>query len=99
VQVDPIKPTLKAPVSKSFKLKYYPLLSNLAFKFNMRRFIKDTLDELPGGERTHIGRVVQVDPIKPTLVAPGTPRLKLKCDKLLSNFAFKFKLLRYTSGS
>jgi hypothetical protein len=39
---------------------------------------------------------VQVDPIKPTLKAPGTKRLKLKCDLLLSNFAFKFNLRRYT---
>jgi len=38
------------------------------------------------------GRAVQVDPIKPTLKAPGTKRLKLKYDKLLSNFAFKFQL-------
>jgi hypothetical protein len=34
------------------------------------------------------GRVVQVDPMKPTLRAPGSNRLKLKCDGLLSSFAF-----------
>jgi hypothetical protein len=39
---------------------------------------------------------VQVDPIKPTLKAPGTKRLKLKFEKVLSNFAFKFNLRRYT---
>jgi len=39
---------------------------------------------------------VQVAPIKPTLKAPGTKRLKLKCDEPLSNFAFNFKLRRYT---
>jgi hypothetical protein len=38
---------------------------------------------------------VHVEPIKPTLRAPGTKRLKLKCDKLLSSFAFKIKLRRY----
>jgi hypothetical protein len=37
---------------------------------------------------------VQVDPIKPALKAPGTKRLKLKCDEQLSNFAFKFNLRR-----
>ena len=42
------------------------------------------------------GRAVQVDPIKPTLKAPGTKRLKLKYDELLSSFAFKFNLRRYT---
>ena len=41
------------------------------------------------------GRAVQVDPIKPTLKAPGTKRLKLKYDKLLSSFAFNFNLRRY----
>jgi hypothetical protein len=39
---------------------------------------------------------VQVDPIKPTLKAPGTKRLKLKGDDLLSSFGFKFNLCRYT---
>jgi len=39
---------------------------------------------------------VQVDPIKPTLKAPGTERLKLKYDEPPSNFAFKFNLRRYT---
>ena len=38
VQVDPIKPTLKAPVSRSLKLKCDELLSNVAFKFNLRRY-------------------------------------------------------------
>jgi hypothetical protein len=40
VQVDPIKPTLKAPKSKRLKLKYDELLSNVASKFNLRRFTK-----------------------------------------------------------
>ena len=38
---------------------------------------------------------MQVDPIKPQLKPPGTKRLKLKCDILLSTFAFRF-LRRYT---
>jgi hypothetical protein len=38
---------------------------------------------------------VQVDPIKPTLKAPGTKRFKLTHDKLLSSFAFNFDLRRY----
>ena len=37
---------------------------------------------------------MQADPIKPTLKAPGTKRLRLKHDELLSRFAFKFKLRR-----
>ena len=39
---------------------------------------------------------MQLDPIRPKLKAPGTKRLKLKSDELLSNFAFKFNLRRYT---
>jgi hypothetical protein len=42
---------------------------------------------------------VQVDPIKPTLKAPGTKRLKLNYDAPLSSFAFKLDLRRYREGS
>ena len=45
------------------------------------------------------GRAVQVDPIKPTLKAPGTKRLKVTHDKLLSSFAFNFNLRRYTPAT
>jgi len=36
VQVDPIKPTFKAPGAKRLKLQYDKLLSSFAFKFNLR---------------------------------------------------------------
>jgi hypothetical protein len=39
--------------------------------------------------------VVQVDPINPTLKAPGTKRFKLEFDdEVLSTFAFNFDLRR-----
>jgi hypothetical protein len=38
VQVDPIKLTLKAPVTKLLKLKCDDPLSNFAFNFNLRRY-------------------------------------------------------------
>jgi hypothetical protein len=41
---------------------------------------------------------MQVDPIKPTLKAPGSKRLKLEHVNLLSNFAFRFNLHRYSQG-
>ena len=41
---------------------------------------------------------MQVDPIKATLKAPGTKRLKLKHDELLSTFAFNFNVRRYSKG-
>ena len=40
-------------------------------------------------------KAVQVDPIKRTLKAPGTQRLKLKHDEPLSSYAFRFNLRRY----
>ena len=46
----------------------------------------------------HHGRTVQVDPIKPTLKAPGHMLLKLRRDGSLSNFAFKFNVRRYIMG-
>jgi hypothetical protein len=52
-----------------------------------------------GREHDSLGRVVQLDPIKPTLKAAGSKRLKLKYDKLLSCFAFKFNLRRYNWGA
>jgi hypothetical protein len=39
---------------------------------------------------------VQVDPIKLTMKAPGTNRLKLQVDILLSYFNFNFSLRRCT---
>ena len=39
---------------------------------------------------------MQVDPIKPTLKAPGTKRLKVKCERQLSSFAFNFSFRRYS---
>ena len=41
---------------------------------------------------------MQVDPIKPKLKPPGTKRLKLNCDVLLSTSAFKFNLRRYSAA-
>jgi hypothetical protein len=37
--------------------------------------------------------------MKPVLKAPGTKRLKLTCDKLLSNVAFSLNLRRYTEDA
>jgi hypothetical protein len=38
VQVDPIKPRLKAPGTKGLKLKYDEMPLNIAFEFNLRRY-------------------------------------------------------------
>ena len=41
---------------------------------------------------------MQVDPIKPTLKAPGVKRLKLQYDGPVSKFAFKSNFRHYTQG-
>ena len=41
---------------------------------------------------------MQVDPIKPTLKASGTRRLKPKYDEPLSNVASRFNLRRYNEA-
>jgi len=50
----------------------------------------------PGSRAGLPGRSVLVEPIQPKLKLPGIERLKLKCDEPLSNFAFNFRLRRYT---
>jgi len=39
---------------------------------------------------------VKVDPMEPILKPPGSKHLKLKCDIVLSTFAFKINLRRYS---
>jgi hypothetical protein len=48
---------------------------------------------------TIIGKAVQVVPIKPTLKAPGHKHLKPEYHKMLSTFAFKVNLRRFTLGA
>ena len=57
----------------------------------------DAAGKTMSGVESFLGRAVQVDPIKPTLKAPGTERLNLEYDGPLPNFAFNFDLRRYTS--
>ena len=50
MQADPIKPMLKAPRTNPLKLKHDELLSNVAFKFNLRRYSKGGGKGGAGGE-------------------------------------------------
>ena len=101
MQVDPIEPKLKPPGRKRLKLIYGGPLSNFAFNLNLRCYTMvytrqpDEADEynfFSGARFVQLGRVVQIDPIKPTLNAPVTERLKLKCDEPPSNFALQIQL-------
>jgi hypothetical protein len=68
-----MKPILKPPGTEHLKLKCDVLLSTFAFKFNLRRYTVER-----GEDRARArGRSVQVDPLKPTLKAPGTKRMEL----------------------
>ena len=66
-------------------------LSTAAFKLNVRRYTKKAVVS----NATIWVKAVKVDPVKPKLKAPGTKRLKLKYDQLLSSVAFSFNLCRY----
>jgi len=96
-----MKPVLKPPETKRLKLNCDILLSTSAFKFNSRRCTGGRRRRVRGfgiRQRNRRGKAVQVDPIKPVLKAPGSVLLKLRCDKLLSTFAFKLKLRRYNAA-
>jgi len=69
------------------KRKRDALLSSLAFKVNLRRYSKEVAERL--------GEAAPVEPLKPMLKAPGTKRLKVTHDYLLSHVACNFKLRRY----
>jgi hypothetical protein len=71
-------------------------LKSLLSKFNFRRY---SVDGQMTGVMLGLGRAVKVDPMKPKLKPPGTQRLKLKCNILLSNSAFKFNLRRCIRAS
>ena len=43
MQVDLIKPKLRPPGTKRWKLKFYTLLSTSAFKFNLCHYILDAI--------------------------------------------------------
>ena len=109
MQVDPIKPTLKAPGTQRLKLKYDKLLSSFAFNFNLRRYNteSDHLFHLNYAvtlfNASEVGRCrfTASKPVLKLVRAYGgcNQRLKkLEYHKLLSTFAFEFNLRRYSEG-
>ena len=80
------------------KLKCDGLFSNFGFKFNLRRYIMWNAKAADDADADADGEAVQVDPMKHILKPPGAKHLKLKCDTVLSTFAFKFSLRRYTTA-
>jgi len=87
-------PMLKAPMVSAFEATYDKPLSISAFSYQLEPLHSGGRG--PEGSVSGHGRALQVDPIKPTLKPPGAEHLKLKCGVPPSNFAFKFKLRRYS---
>jgi len=112
VQVDPIKPKLKPPGTKRLKLKCDESLSNLAFNFNLRRFIM-AVNEAAGtlvykatpkdvSTRSEVGvlRVeggALVEAVTPVPLAPSY--LQSKCNQCFGRRdAFRFNAASYTKA-
>jgi len=79
VQVDPIKPTLKSPGTMRLKLEFDELRSIFAFKFSLRRYIKEDgelLSKLQHCQNAVVGQY-RLTLSQPTLKALGTQRLEL----------------------
>jgi len=73
VQVDPTKPTLKAHGTKRLKLKFALLLSNFAFKFNLRRYDEEVEDAV---EVLYADRADFVQHNSTTTAGASTPHLR-----------------------
>jgi len=73
------------------------LLSTSTCAATTRRAVRRAVRAVrpPRAEHLRHGEAVQADPIKPTSKAPGTKRLKLKYNKLLSSLAFNLNSRRY----
>jgi hypothetical protein len=77
------------------KAKCDEALSNFALSFNLRRY--NTADA--GEEAVCMnGAAVRVDPIKPTLKAPGTKLLKLEYDGTAFECWFQIQLAPLQNG-
>jgi len=105
-RLNPIEPRVESAWLQRLKLNCDEQVSSFAFNFNLRRYnggerpVRHHRRRVgwhpqPNCRRRALGRAVQVAPIRPTLKAPRTKRLKLKCDILLSTAAFKSNLRRY----
>jgi len=59
VQVAPIKPMLKAPATKRLTPVHDKLLSNLAFKYNLRLYTEGPADPVQVSELVFFARLVR----------------------------------------
>jgi hypothetical protein len=89
-----IRVAVASGANQGFQFKTHPNIDKALHASEGILGLKDPNRPFPMG--SPLGKAVQVDPVKPTLQAPGNKRLKLKYDELPSNFAFKFDLRRYT---
>jgi len=92
VQVDPIKPLLKAPGTKHLTLKHDEPLLFFDFKFNLRRYIKGNAMDSSAAASVLLSYCTiraKVGQCRLTLRNPRSKRLQLSAisEKLLSNLA------------
>jgi len=70
VQVEPIKPMLKAPGTKRLKRKCGAPLSNFAFKFDLRRYTMVAAALLTGADKTELAAAIKAGRFSLTLSHP-----------------------------
>ena len=58
MQIDPVRPVLKAPGTKRLKLKYNETSLNFAFKFDLRRFVKANMTAALASEHGAVASLV-----------------------------------------
>ena len=79
MQVDSIKPMLKAPGTKLLKPEYDELLSRFAFKFNLRRYILVEEDNIMSdaffGSPSPRASEVMAPKAEEEAMAPGVPTM------------------------
>jgi len=76
--VDPMKPGLKVPRAKRLNLIHDELLSNVAFKFNLRRY---TVEQMVTDHAAVVEQMVgwyKLTVSKPVLKAPMVSALELR---------------------
>jgi len=98
VQVDSIKPELKSPRTKRLKPNCDVLLSTSAFKCDLHRYTEALVCHLIVSGVLKVGRC-GFTPCSPRADRVWFQRLKLKCGKLLSNFAFNLRRYAATARS
>ena len=101
MQIDPIKPKLKALGTQRLKLKSDEPLSDLAFKFNWHRYKEapNTSDETALAAPVGRCRSTLSNPRPKRLELSARNQNMLNCFYICFNYTFNFNLSRYTTDT